>query len=161
MPRAVKARMPTSATGTDRHRGFTLIELVVVLALGAMVLLVLSPRLEALLDAVRYRSVVQDTLRTLERARMQAVVQGQRSVVAVDVAQRQFLMAGQPVLTLPEAVELDVTGVADLAQRQPSLFFEPDGSASGGRLTLSTGGRVSHIELDWLTGQITHSRAAP
>lgn len=161
MPRVVKARMPTSATGTERQRGFTLIELVVVLALGAMVLLVLSPRLEALLDAVRYRSVVQDTLRTLERARMQAVVQGQRSVVAVDVAQRQFLMAGQPVLTLPDAVELDVTGVADLAQSQPSLFFEPDGSASGGRLTLSTGGRVSHIELDWLTGQIVLSRTAP
>lgn len=161
MPRAVKARMPTSATGTERHRGFTLIELVVVLALGAMVLLVLSPRLEALLDAVRYRSVVQDTLRTLERARMQAVIQGQRSVVSVDVAQRQLLVAGQPVLSLPEAVELDVTGVADLSQAQPSLFFEPDGSASGGRLTLSTGGRVSRIELDWLTGQITFSRVTP
>ncbi|HEX5784265.1 MAG TPA: prepilin-type N-terminal cleavage/methylation domain-containing protein [Burkholderiaceae bacterium] len=147
-------KTPMSAAGTESSRGFTLIELIVALALGGLLVALLPPQLSRLMDGVRYRVAVQDAMRTLERTRMAAVSTGRRTYMSVDVKTGQLLSNGRVELTLPDTVELAVTGVADLGQELPSVYFDADGSASGGRLSLVSSGRESVIELDWLTGQI-------
>lgn len=150
-----KARMPTSSVGSDTDRGFTLLELLVALALGALLIAVVPSRLGALMDAVRYRNAVQDTLRALETARLQAIGTGQRTQVQIDVQQRQLLLDGQALLTWPDAMALQARGVADAGDDKPRIHFDPDGSASGGELVLQEGGRGNRIAVDWLTGRIT------
>jgi general secretion pathway protein H len=36
-----------------------------------------------------------------------------------------------------------------------SIRFNPDGSSTGGRISLADGGRAITIGVDWLTGRIT------
>lgn len=147
--------MPTSSVGSDRRRGFTLLELLVALALGALLIAVVPSRLGALMDAVRYRNAVQDTLRTLETARMQAISTGRRTALEIDVDGRQLLLAGQSQLTLSDGITLQARGAASVDDGMPRIYFDPDGSASGGLLALIDGTRGNRIAVDWLTGRIT------
>jgi len=156
-----KARMPTSSVGNNPRRGFTLLELLVTLALAALLLAVVPQRLGVLMEAVRYRNAVQDTLRVLEQARLQAIQRGRRAYLQIDVDERRLLLAGQAVLTLDERIDLQVRAVTHPAGGMPTFFFDVDGSASGGQLILSDSGRSSRIAIDWLTGRITVERLTP
>lgn len=143
------------SVGTDLQAGFSLLELIVVLVLGGMLVALLPPRLNALMESVSYQKSVQDSVRALERARMQAVIQGTRVYISVDAEAGALSTNDVVVAKLPESLGMDVSGVVEVGRVMPSFFFDPDGSASGGRLVVRGKGRQSHIELDWLTGQIS------
>lgn len=146
--------MRMSSAGIDHQGGFTLVELIVVLALGGLLAAVLPPRLSALLDSAAYRRSVQDSANVLERARMQAILEGRRVYVAVDADAGRITIDSLDPLQLPSSVLLSISGVAQAGASSPALFFEPDGSASGGRIVVAGRARSSTIDLDWLTGQL-------
>lgn len=147
--------MRTLSVGTDFQSGFTLVELIIVLALGGLLAAVLPPRLSTLLDGAAYRKAVQDSANVLERARMQAVLDGRRVYVTVDTEAGLITLDSVQQVRLPSSVGLNVSGVVMIGQIDPALFFEPDGSASGGRIVVAGKSRSSTIDIDWLMGQIS------
>lgn len=126
--------------------GFTLLEMVVVLAILALTLsLVLTrgPPRSAGLDVRASAALVAQTLRG---ARAAAVAGNQATAVTLDPAGNR-VAAGGRVTRLPADVSLSASG--------PAVSFAPDGSSSGGTVGLAGAGRRFAVAVNWLTGRVS------
>jgi general secretion pathway protein H len=151
-------------TGAGGSRGFTLIELVVVMAIIGLVLMLvpgLMLRSQPGLDVDVAARALADGLR---RTRSQAMVSNREQVFALDVEQRLF-RAGRdhPLKQLDRAIELHLyTAAAELVDGDSGrIRFFPDGSSSGGAIDLRLADQHSRVSVDWLTGQVEIERAPP
>lgn len=145
--------------------GFTLMELVVVLALIAVAAALVAPAVGRTADGVMARAEVASVAAFLRGAREQAVT-GQRTIqVSLERDAHSLLLRhagrdgqeGAPTRRAFSAL-LRVDGTAIPA----AIVFLPQGMSSGGRLTVeTTGPRRYIVSVDPLTGRVTTQRAAP
>ena len=152
------ARRPASVSGSrsSAARGFTLLEVLlamVVLALAA------SLTLPALVrpSGSELRAATGTVVAGLRRARNAAVSAGKQAVMTVDLDQRRFTVSGTGgTRQLPQRISLDlVTARSEIEEgNRGRIRFFPDGSSTGGRVTLSSAERRYHVDVDWLTGQV-------
>lgn len=143
------------ATG---EAGFTLLELMVVLAVLALLAGVGMPMLRrpAGADAA---TAARDVAGALARTRAEALRQGRPASFALDAGQGRFRAADGSGGSLPAGLAVRMTGAADRTGGDVgAITFYPDGGASGGRIVLAGRGRDAVLEVDWLTGAI---RRAP
>lgn len=135
---------PVPAAGTP---GFTLIEMIVVLVvLGLVGSIVLSrgPLRSPILDLRAGARVMAAAMRG---ARAQAVDADHDVTFTIDADHRDYGVRGGARRPLPAGLEL--------AGKPEPVVFHPDGSASGGAVTLAENGRQLVIRVDWLTGAVT------
>ena len=170
--------MPTSATNPETlpgpipatpvwqlQRGFTLVELLVVLAIGAMLIGLVPMAFNKLQEGSQYRDTVRSIVTELRQARQQAVATGQTVTYQIDLGQRQFGLQGKPQRSMPGSLEIKtVVGQLDAspASGVALIAFLPEGGSTGGVIELvrPTGGGV-RIRVDWLLGQITQEPRTP
>jgi general secretion pathway protein H len=151
-------------TGAGGSRGFTLLELIVVLALIALVLALvpgLMLRPQPGLDVEVAARAVADGLR---QTRSEAMVRNREEVFAVDVEQGLFRAGREHALRqLDRDIELRLyTAEAELLDRDSGrIRFFPDGSSTGGAIDLRLDDQERRVSVDWLTGQVEIARAAP
>ncbi len=139
-------------------RGFTLIELLVVLAVLTLLLAVAAPFFSNALPGIELKSAARDVAAGLRSARSQAITRNREAVFTLDVAARRFAVSGrQQIRRLP--AELDISFVTARSERLDEatgvIRFFPDGSSTGGRVSLARGAREYHVDVDWLTGRIS------
>ena len=142
-------------------QGFTLLELIVVLAIIALVIALvpgLMLRPQPGLDIEVAARALADGLR---RTRSQAMVSNREEVFAVDVEQGLF-RAGRdrPLKQLDRNIELRLyTAEAELIDRESGrIRFFPDGSSTGGAIDLRLADQHQRVSVDWLTGQVEIAR---
>ncbi len=144
-PRRVAAARPLPRrSGAD---GFTLIEMIVVLVvLGLIGSIVLSrgPLRSPTLDLRAGARVMAAEMRG---ARARAIDDDHDVVFTIDVDHRDYGVRGGARRPLPAGLEL--------ATKPVPVVFHPDGSASGGLVTLAENGQHLDIRVDWLTGAVT------
>jgi len=150
-------RAPLARTGT----GFTLIELLVVMLIAGLALAVVPPMLTAGLPGLQVRTAALQLASGLRTARGQSIAQGREAVLMLDL-QRNTYSVGSRVAALAPGLEL----VLDTARSEASgvaeggIRFFPDGSSSGGRITVRGGARGYRLDVDWLTGKVTLNESA-
>ncbi len=108
------------------------------------------------LESARIRAASSDLAAALRYTRVQAIVHGRDETLLVDVAAHTYTAPGRPSVRLPKGIDVALTSaVADRvdAHRGRIRFF-PDGSSTGGRVTLSHGQREWHVNVAWLTGTV-------
>jgi len=149
-------RTATSRAGWSGEAGFTLLEaliVLVVLSLAATVTGLAVPRTRErtqFLEAeARLRSILMEA-RSL--ARQSASV----SRVVFDLDEGKVRMAGSAEwYRLPRQAELSVTSAREIGSpHQPAIAFLPDGTSSGGAITLTLGSHTASHRVEWLTGRI-------
>lgn len=153
-------QMIASEPGSPRIRrlaGLTLIELLVTLAILAMVAATTGAALSKGLDRVRFNGAAREVANALKSSRQQAVATQRERVFVLDVEAQRYTAAGRErVLNTPRQTTLVLltaeTEQVDLAAG--NIRFFPDGSSTGGKITLSHGGRESVVAVDWLTGRV-------
>ena len=147
------------------HKGFTLIELLVVIAIAALLIAVVPTAMDKLREASQYRDTVRAMVLDLRHAHQLATAYGKPVVFQVDLAQRQFGIAGQAVKEIPASLEVKTTvGGSDSSQSdQPaSITFLPQGGSTGGTVELvRQSGAGVRIRVDWLMGQTTQEPRLP
>ncbi len=163
-------RTPTSATPADaadrrspaagaRAAGFTLIELIVALAVVGVLLAVVPVAIDRAGESLGYRAAVQGVVASLRQARHAAMASGAPAAFFVAPAARRYGVEGQASETLSERLEVSATTAAALARDEgvQRIVFMPDGSSSGGSVQiLRASGQGVRLRVDWLLGRITH-----
>ncbi|WP_455922597.1 GspH/FimT family protein [Pseudomonas putida] len=131
--------------------GFTLLELLLVIALLAVALGVLGVGLGRGMEAARERQALRDIVGALRQARTQSVLSGVPQQVRFDLPGHRFQAPGQAAGHWPADLGLQLTTAAELG---PAVAFYPDGSSSGGHLRLARGPRQWRIDVSWLLGDV-------
>ena len=144
--------------------GFTLTEMLVVLALLALVVSVSLPFSRQSGRARELSAAAQSVTAVLRDARVLAISRNATSEVRFDLdALTTTGPTGHPV-QLPPGTDIEVTTDRDLIAQETGVFrFYPDGGSSGGRIMLRHSGETRVIAVHWLTGSIavTQESAQP
>lgn len=172
-PPAVMVKTPTSATSPDLlhrrtlepvskfQRGFTLVELLVVLAIGALLMSLAPVAYNKYRASAQYSTTLRTVAADLRHARQNAMARGVPAVFFVDLAQRKYGITGSTSHDLPESLHIRATvGSKQLEDlRVASIEFLPEGGATGGSIeVLRPGGGGTRLRVDWLSGQVTQER---
>jgi len=138
-----------------RCGGFTLIELVVVLAILGLLLALLPDALSVAIPGQQLRAAAHQLADDLRDARTKAILSGKPAEVPIKLSDGG--PSGSSMRRLPRdtIVRIDDVPRRTLAGGQALVRFFPDGSASGGMISLSASGRTYVISIDWLTGRVT------
>jgi type II secretion system protein H len=139
-----------------RPAGFTLVELIVVLAILAAVVALAAPSFSRTIASARLRSGATEVRATLARARALAVADGRIRSVVFDLDNGRYGLDNDAVLrTLPDPVRWEVLRI--LGERKERggarVTFFPDGTAEEAEVAvvLPDGGRI-RVTVDPLTG---------
>lgn len=141
-----------------RHRGFSLIELVAVLALIAIVVTTLAFGLSRGLMGTKVRAASRDMAAAMRYTRGQAILKREEKTLIVNLDEKSYTAPGRAQVKLPEEMDLHLLtarGELNDDERAGGIRFFPDGSSSGGRVRLVSGAREWVVNVAWLTGEIS------
>ncbi len=139
-------------------RGFTLIELIVVLAIMTLMLVIAAPYVSNALPGVALTSAAHDVAAGLRTARSLAISRNREAAFTLDVAAHRFTVDdGRATRSLDAALDITlVTARSELGgETAGTIRFFPDGSSTGGRVTIALDERDYHVDVDWLTGRVS------
>lgn len=149
------------AAARRRAPGFTLIEVLVVLALIAAASALAAGVLTGGLAGMRLRSSAGTIASQLRYTRAQALATGEAQRFVIDPRAHRWTAPRGHHGDLPPTL-----GVAFIGARetQPSagegaIVFFPDGASTGGRVQLSAKRAAWNVDVAWLTGEVKVARA--
>ncbi|MBL4821485.1 MAG: GspH/FimT family pseudopilin [Gammaproteobacteria bacterium] len=144
-------------------RGFTLLEIILVLGIMAMVSLIVVPNITGL-DSRTFSAQVREAHSLLNYARRIAVVSGQPSTASFYISTNN---EDQPVpanMARSSVGQWNSSGIAviyrDSADRETEIkdkieiTFYPEGGSTGGSLILSSQNRSASINVDPFSGRV-------
>lgn len=155
-----KAPTPTADRGVA---GFTLLELVVALAIAALLFVFVVPSGARQRDHLELANAARTVAAALRTTRMQAINANAAAVFAVDVAHALYRPAGASAQSLPRGVQVGLltANTEKLNAAVGDIRFFPDGSSTGGGVTLSRGADRFEVLVNWLTGRVSiHEQTA-
>ena len=144
-------------TARASRRGVTLLELLIVLAIMAIVAGFVIPMFGGPVSTSELRSAARQLAAGLRLAQSEAVSQRRQTFLVLDVAGKRFKVDNDPQEhKLPSKIELKLfTAQNDLVSESVgSIRFFPDGGSNGGRITVASGDRKFDVDIDWLTGRV-------
>ena len=143
-----------------RTRGFTLIELVVVVALIATALAMAATIFSAGLPGQQLRGTARELAAQLRYTRAQALVTGRSQSFLLDTRTREWQAPNRHTGRVP--AKIDVVATVASSERPSAqvaaIRFFPEGAATGGRFVLKRNTAAWQIDVDWLTGEVSVSR---
>ncbi|MDE2308514.1 MAG: GspH/FimT family pseudopilin [Xanthomonadaceae bacterium] len=150
-------RSPFPVSRSPLSNGFTLLEMLAVIILIGIAIVAVSISVTQGLASARVNAASSELAGALRATRTQAIVRAQAQNFDVDIRTNTYRDAKQHVVRLPRGVRLSITSAKE---DQPDahtgrIRFFPDGSSTGGRITLQSGQRQWHVNVSWLTGAVS------
>ena len=142
-------------------RGYTLLEVLVVLAIIGLVLASVPMLAGTGRPGPESRAAALELASALRQTRGEAIANYRSVVFVLDLENRIYRVgADGPQRPLPDDMQLSLyTARTELVDEGAGgIRFFPDGSATGGRVTLAGGGRSYTVSVDWLTGFVAVER---
>ncbi|MBI3030551.1 MAG: GspH/FimT family pseudopilin [Candidatus Rokubacteria bacterium] len=148
--------------GTGRRaRGFTLVELIIVLFIVALVAVVTLPAVGRGVDALQLRAEVATFAAFLRYAREQAITRREAQEVTINADTRLLILraAGTEEARARRRLSPRIS-IRGESPTGLAITFSPGGVSSGGSFRLvGPGGRVYRVGVNPLTGRVSHARA--
>lgn len=156
----MKSGVRSCASG--RAPGFTLLEVLVVLVIVAMATTFAAMALGGGLDGMRLRSSSKEIAAQLRYTRTQAIATGMPQRFTIDPRGHRWQAAGNRHGKIPASLGVDFIGAREVQPRagEGGILFFPDGASTGGRVQLSVKRAAWRVDVSWLTGEVTLTRAS-
>ncbi len=135
-------------------RGFTLLETLVVLAVLGLALGLAAQYAPGRGRPLEIRAAASEIAATLRLGRARAIAGNRAVQVGFDAAAGAVALDGAVRRFGPPLGLVVTTRRALVAGSLAAIAFAPDGSSTGGRISVTDGQRVILIEVDWLTGLV-------
>lgn len=154
------ARTRTSPVGDARRcAGFTLLELLLVLTGLALLAGLVVAYLPSGSTRAEVAAAAREVASGLRRARGAAIAGNVPVVFVLDVKNRSYRVGtGRPVqLAQTLALTIDAARSERTGDAAGGVRFFPDGSATGGRISLRGAGERANaavVTVDWVTGRV-------
>jgi prepilin-type N-terminal cleavage/methylation domain-containing protein len=136
--------MPTSSA----ERGFSLIEIVMTVAIMAMVIGIAGVSMRPVTEAMLLSAETRDVASWLERTRHVALTSARSTTAVIAGADREEAGAHSRIKRLKTPVRIDGDTPA------AAVTYHADGSADATRIVLVVAGRRSAIDVDGITGKL-------
>jgi general secretion pathway protein H len=138
-------------------RGFTFIEILVVTALITVSASLVYLSVGRSAEQKQGKLFAQEMVSLVKKARRASVAISRPVAFYISSMGRLCWVEGSDAsLKIPEKVLVQASGIAHVDSDIYGLYFYPDGSSSGGELSLSTGGELFFVfRVDMLTGLVS------
>jgi general secretion pathway protein H len=150
--------------GEVDQQGFSLLEMVCVIAIIALVAAVLLPMVPRQTSRPRLQAYAMQAATLLKSDRSAAIRRGVDVATLVDPHAHAIRAgASREILQLPDDVRFDALLPQSCRQRAALsvISFFPDGMSCGGTIALSRLDTAYEIRVNWLTGRIEMNSRAP
>jgi len=140
--------------------GFTLIELLVVLLIMGALITLAPAAFHRILPGMEMKASAREVAGALREARGQAIRDNRETAVLIDTERKVYRLGpGARDHELSAALQVSLVAAASeqLDDTRGRIRFFPDGTSTGGRVTLSRDDRKFDITVDWLTGLVAIS----
>ncbi|WBK00095.1 general secretion pathway protein GspH [Methylocystis parvus OBBP] len=132
-----------------------MLESLVVLALIALAAGMSSQLLRPPSARLRLESSARSFCATLRATRSRAIATNGEAAVIVDLFNKSYAspVGGVGQFPADAALTLDVASTQQLSERSGAITFFPDGTSTGGDMTLQLLEARATIAVNWLTGE--------
>jgi general secretion pathway protein H len=145
---------------TRSQGGFTLIELLVVLLIMGALISLAPAAFHRIAPGLEMKAAAREVAGALRQARGQAIRDNRETAVLIDTGQNLYRLGPDTrdrALSAALQVSLVAAASEQLDDTRGRIRFFPDGTSTGGRVTLSRDDRKFDITVDWLTGLVAIS----
>ena len=148
-----------ASASAAKTRGFTLLELLVVIVLIAAVTGLAVGVLGVGKSGRELRGAARTLATELRFTRVQAMTTGESQTLQLDLDARSWNAARKHHGEISRDLQLRFDGVRQeqRSQRSAAIRFFPDGSSTGGRISLRAGNAGIRVDVRWLTGEVTQA----
>ncbi len=138
-----------------RSEGFTLMELILVLAILAGLAALVAPPFSRTVAFARLRTAASDVRSTFARARALAVASSRERSAVFDLSKGEFGVDNEAVRRLPDSIRLGAVlpGGNHLDRGSVRFLFFPDGGGEEAEISVTAeDGGALRVTVDPLTG---------
>jgi general secretion pathway protein H len=154
---ALQPRPRWTKPSADRGGGFTLIELLVALAVLGLALALIAGYKPPWSRGLGLRATAAELATGLRLARSEAILSNRPVAFDLDLVGHRYRVGTGTPRRLPADLSLELLTISGeaLNDREGDIRFNPDGSSTGGRISLADGQRRIGVGVDWLTGRVS------
>jgi general secretion pathway protein H len=134
------------------NRGFTLVEMLVVLAIMAVTVAVSLPFVRKSGDVRSLEATAQLIAARLRQTQAESVGTNSERFFKIDLKNATLL---EPKYALPGGTNLHIeTAEGQIIGDLAAIRFFADGSSTGGKITLNRGDNKIELDINWLDGAV-------
>jgi general secretion pathway protein H len=147
----------TSRLDLEGSAGFTLIEVVVTLAILGLALVLVAAYKPPWSSGLGLKGTASELASGLRLARSEAIASNRPVRFDLDVAGHVYRVGARAERRLPANLSIELLTITGENRRANvgDIRFNPDGSSTGGRIVLAEGTRRTAVGVDWLTGRVS------
>ncbi|PKN35748.1 MAG: hypothetical protein CVU61_02690 [Deltaproteobacteria bacterium HGW-Deltaproteobacteria-19] len=137
-------------------KGFTLLEIIIVLFLITLIAGLSSTHYANLLPAVKFNAVTREMMSTIKHARNLAKANNETTILTIDLDNKKYNIEGLAVKEIPKDVNVKIVDPdrGELFKGKYLMYFYAGGVADGGTVVMWNHKRKRSIQLDPILGAI-------
>jgi len=137
--------------------GFTLIEMLCTIAILGLALTLIVGYKPPWSGALQLRVTAAEIASALRLARSEAIARNRPIAFKLNLATHRFRVENGAARQLPAQLKIELLTIRGEQQDATTggIRFNPDGSSTGGRISLADGARSIDVGVDWLSGRVS------
>lgn len=139
------------------QHGFSLMEILVVITVIGLMLGLVSFSIGRGVSGAQMRNASKEIAASMRYTRSLAMRSRAQQTFVVDIENRTWQAGNRSPQPFPKGMDITIlTARSELTgENAGGIRFFPDGSSTGGRVTLTADEREWQVGVEWLTGEIT------